>query len=223
MYHSGETTDLRLTLGMLAGRFPDQRLLLAGVSLGGNVLLKYLGEDPRGVPSQLVAAAAMSVPFDLEAGSRYLQKGFSRVYDRHFVQKLRAKAIRKLEQYPGLFDRKRLNAAKTIEDFDHVVTAPVHGFLGSHDYYTRSSSIHYISSIQLPTLLLSAKDDPFLPASVLQRVAELARENSALAIEFTDRGGHVGFLGGAVPFRPIYWGERRLLNFLEEQLRYLPA
>ena len=215
LYHSGETGDLRLVLDALARRRPDERLLLAGVSLGGNVLLKFLGEAPAAVPPQVAAAAAVSVPFDLEAGCRHLQRGFARAYDRHFLRSLRRKALRKLEQYPGLFDRQRLLRASTIEDFDDAVTGPVHGFEGSHDYYTRSSSIHFLRDIAVPTLLISAEDDPFLPKEVLQSVASIAADNPKLTVRFTPHGGHVGFLSGTVPFRPVHWAEDRLMQFLE--------
>ena len=215
MYHSGETSDLRFVLETLTNRFPTQPLFLAGVSLGGNVLLKYLGEAPDQVPKQVVAAAAMSVPFDLEAGSRHLQRGFARVYDRHFLKSLRRKALRKLAQHPALFDRDRALGARTIEDFDDAVTGPVHGFSGSTDYYTRSSSIHFIERIAVPTLLVSAEDDPFLPVEVLRRVAVVAGRNPRVKAEFMAHGGHVGFVTGWVPFRAVHWGERRLLSFFD--------
>jgi predicted alpha/beta-fold hydrolase len=219
MYHSGETSDLRFALETITSRFPSQRLFLAGVSLGGNVLLKYLGEDPGRVPGQVLGAAAVSVPYDLEAGSRHLQQGFARVYDRHFLKSLRRKALMKLEQHPGLFDRSRALGAQSIEDFDDAVTGPVHGFTGSNDYYTRSSSIHFLTRIAIPTLLLSAEDDPFLPVEILHRVREIAAKNSRLTVEFTAQGGHVGFLAGNIPFRPYHWAERRILSFFDTLLK----
>lgn len=219
MYHSGETTDLRHALSTVIRRFPKQSVGLAGVSLGGNVLLKYLGEDPVGVSGQVVAAAAVSVPYDLEAGSRHLQRGFARVYDRHFLKSLRRKALLKLGQHPGLFSRERTMAARTIEDFDDAVTGPVHGFAGSNDYYAKSSSIHFIDRIAIPTLLLSAEDDPFLPAAILEKVRGVAASNANLKVEFTSHGGHVGFLAGNVPFRPVHWAERRVLSFFDTFLK----
>ena len=215
MYHSGETTDLQLVVDRLVGRAPEDVLLLAGVSLGGNVLLKWLGERGAALPSQMRAAAAVSVPFDLEMGCKKLQQGFARVYDRHFLKSLRRKARRKLAQHPRLFDAAKLEAARTIEDFDDAVTGPIHGFAGSHDYYQRSSSIAWVSKIKIPTLLLSAEDDPFLPSSVLDRVREIARANPYLQLQFTSSGGHVGFVAGEVPFRPSYWAEERLMAFFD--------
>src|SRR5207244_3920211 len=125
---------------------------------------------------------------------------------------------RKLDQYPGLFDSEKLEKARTIEDFDDAVTGPIHGFAGSHDYYERSSSISFLSEIRVPTLLLSAEDDPFLPSSVLTRAREIARANPSLVVHFTPAGGHVGFVSGRTPFRPRYWAEERLMAFFDSQL-----
>jgi len=222
LYHSGETSDLGLVVELLTARAPSDSLLLAGVSLGGNVLLKWLGEQSDQSPGQVKVAAAVSVPFDLEMGCKNLQRGFARVYDRHFLKSLREKARRKLEQHPGLFDGARLEAARTIEDFDDAVTGPVHGFDGSHDYYRRSSSISFLGRIRVPTLLLSAEDDPFLPGSVLDRVQEIAKSNPSLQLQFTPAGGHVGFIAGRVPFRPRYWAEERLMAFFDSRLESSP-
>jgi predicted alpha/beta-fold hydrolase len=215
LYHSGETTDLRLVVETLIDRPGAAGLFVAGVSLGGNVLLKYLGESGSDAPAQLVAAATVSVPYDLEPGCRALQRGFARVYDRHFLRSLREKAFRKLAQHPGLFDATKLASARTIEDFDNAVTGPVHGFSGSHEYYERSSSISYLAGIRIPTLLLSAADDPFLPREVLDRVRRIAQSNAFLTLQFTDAGGHVGFVSGSTPFRPHHWAEERLLAFFD--------
>jgi predicted alpha/beta-fold hydrolase len=166
------------------------------------------------LPPQLRAAAAISVPFDLERGARFIATGISRIYDRHFLRTLRPKALAKLEKYPGLFDRSELERATSIYDFDDAVTAPVHGFFDAHDYYSRSSSLGWIGRIQLPTLLLSALDDPFLPADVLDDVRDIAAHNPALNIEFTLRGGHVGFVSGRWPWRPFYYAEWRACEFL---------
>jgi uncharacterized protein len=222
LYHSGETSDLGLVVDLLTAQAPGDSLFLAGVSLGGNVLLKWLGERGDRPPAQVRAAAAVSVPFDLEMGCKNLQRGFARVYDRHFLKSLREKARRKLEQHPGLFDSARLEAARTIEDFDDAVTGPVHGFDGSHDYYRRSSSISFLGRLRVPTLLLSAEDDPFLPSSVLDRVREIAKSNPSLHLQFTLAGGHVGFVTGRVPFRPRYWAEERLMAFFDSKLEPSP-
>ena len=214
LYHSGETTDLDFVVRRLAAEHPDQPLLLAGFSLGGNVLLKWLGEQGEGVPSAVRAAVAVSVPFDLERGARRIERGFSRVYTTHFLRTLRQKALAKLAQDPGVFDPEPLRTAKTLYEFDDAVTAPLHGFASATDYYTRSSSVGFLAGIRRPTLMLSARDDPFLPPEVLDDVALMAQNNTDLLIEFPPNGGHVGFVGGRLPGRPIYYAERRLVEFL---------
>lgn len=213
-YHSGETSDLAFVLDRIRAEHPESALVLAGVSLGGNVLLKYLGEMGASLPPSIRAAAAVSVPFDLEKSCRHISRGFSKVYDRHFLQTLKAKALSKLERFPELFDRDALLRAATIYDFDDVVTAPVHGFADAHDYYSRSSSLGFLARIRRPTLLLSAVDDPFLPPPVLDDVRAIAARNPALTVEFTEHGGHVGFVGGMVPWRPVYHAEWRACEFL---------
>src|SRR6185436_3379309 len=160
----------------------------------------------------------ISVPYDLERGARYISRSFSRVYERHFMRTLRRKATAKLAHFPDLFDRAALEAARTLYDFDDLVTAPVHGFRDAHDYYVRSSSLQFLSRIRVPTLLLSARDDPFLPAEVLAEVREVARANACLTLEFPERGGHVGFVSGRVPWQPRYYAELRAGEFLADAL-----
>lgn len=216
-YHSGETGDAEFAIGRVLDEFPTAPLVLCGVSLGGNVLLKWLGERGDSLPDRIRAAAAISVPFDLERGSRHISRGFSRVYERHFLKTLRRKAAAKLSRFPGLFDDDALLRARTLYDFDEVVTGPIHGFRGAHDYYVRSSSLRFLSGIRRPTLLVSAMDDPFLPSEVLDQVSVVARDNPFLTTEFTRRGGHVGFVAGS-PWRPQYYAERRVGEFLEAVL-----
>ncbi|HKW46782.1 MAG TPA: hydrolase [Gemmatimonadaceae bacterium] len=216
-YHSGETGDAEFAIGRVLDEFPTAPLVLCGVSLGGNVLLKWLGERGDSLPDRIRAAAAISVPFDLERGSRHISRGFSRVYERHFLKTLRRKAAAKLSRFPGLFDDDALLRARTLYDFDEVVTGPIHGFRGAHDYYLRSSSLRFLSGIRRPTLLVSAMDDPFLPSEVLDQVSVVARDNPFLTTEFSRRGGHVGFVAGS-PWRPQYYAERRVGEFLEAVL-----
>lgn len=212
-YHSGETTDLEFVLRRIIDEHPDAPICVVGYSLGGNVLLKYLGERGDAVPATVVAAAAVSVPYDLERGARFLSVGFSRLYDRHFLASLRRKAIDKLDRYPDLFDRKALERARTLFDFDDAVTAPVHGFADAVDYYTRSSSRHFLGGIRVPTLLLSSYDDPFLPSHILHEVRAAAAANPWLETEFTEHGGHVGFVDGVIPWRPRYYAEWRVADY----------
>ena len=217
-YHSGETSDLAFAVDRIAREFPRVPLVLAGYSLGGNVLLKWLGEGGGDLPPRLAGAAAVSVPFDLERGSRRIDRGFSRVYQHAFLKTLRRKALAKLERYPDLADGERVRSIRTIYDYDDHVTAPVHGFRDAADYYTRSSALGWLSRIRVPTLLLSAVDDPFLPPAVLDEVRAVARSNLALHVEFSAHGGHVGFVGGRVPWKPFFYGEWRVCEFLAERL-----
>jgi predicted alpha/beta-fold hydrolase len=161
----------------------------------------------------------VSVPYDLERGSRHIERGFSRLYTRHFLATLRRKALAKLAQHPDLFDETRLNDARTLYDFDEAVTAPVHGFNGASDYYFRSSSRQFLTRIHRPTLLLSAYDDPFLPREVLVDVSKLALRNPMITVEFHEHGGHVGFVAGRLPWRPVYHAEERVVGFLSVAIR----
>jgi predicted alpha/beta-fold hydrolase len=217
-YHSGETSDLALVFAELAARHPRSPWALAGVSLGGNVLLKWLGELGAGVDPRIRGAAAISVPFDLELGARQISTSLRGMYDRAFLGSLRRKALAKLDRYPDLFDRDRLLRARNIFDFDDSVTAPVHGFADARDYYSRSSSIGFLEGIRVPTFLLSALDDPFLPPPVLGRVREIASNNPQLHLEVTERGGHVGFVEGRLPWRARYYAEARAFGFLDTVL-----
>ena len=212
-YHSGETTDLDFVIRHLIEQHPHIELAMCGVSLGGNVLLKWLGEQGTNVPSQVRRAAAASVPFDLEAGARLMENGFARVYVRHFLATLVEKTARKIELFPDLCDLERLRAARTFFEFDDLLTGPVHGFLGAHDYYERSSSIHFLSDITIPTLLMSAWNDPFLPQSVLTEVRRIATRNSSLHLEFPATGGHVGWVTGQ-PWSQRYYMEERVVEWL---------
>lgn len=216
LYHSGETSDIAWVLDRITAEDPHTSIGLAGVSLGGNVLLKYLGERGNDTPRQIRGAVAISVPFDLERSSRNIDRGFSRLYQWHFLRTLRKKARLKIRQFPGIADLQRVEAAKNMFEYDDVMTAPFHGFTGASDYYTRSSSINWIERIQIPTLLLSAVDDPFLPPKVLDEVAVIAQKNSHLILEVHPHGGHVGFISGSNPFRPVYYAEKRAADFLSK-------
>jgi uncharacterized protein len=213
-YHSGETEDLAFVLDRLVAERPRASIGVCGVSLGGNVLLKFLGERGERAPAAVRGAVAISVPYDLARGSRHISRGFSRVYETHFLQSLRRKVEAKRARYPDIADPERLRRARTLWDFDDAVTAPVHGFRDAEDYYAKSSSLGYLHGVRVPTLLLSAVDDPFLPPAVLDEVRDAARDNPALHLEFSPRGGHVGFVGGRLPWRPEYHAERRTLEFL---------
>ncbi|HEY3133864.1 MAG TPA: hydrolase [Gemmatimonadaceae bacterium] len=212
-YHSGETSDAAFALDRIAAEFPMSPLAVAGVSLGGNVLLKLLGEKGDDLPPQLRAAAAISVPFDLERSSRQINKGFSRFYQRFFLTSLRRKAQEKASRFPDLAPSEKISALRTLEDFDNLITGPLHGFRDAHDYYRRSSSLPFLKNIRLNTLLLSAVDDPMLPPEVLDEVRSVAHRNPALQLEFLEKGGHAGFIAGFWPWRPFYYAEYRIGEF----------
>ena len=217
-YHSGETTDLHFALEHLSRSFPSTTFILTGASLGGNVLLKYLGEQGADLPRHIKAAAAVSVPFNLGEASRHIGKGFARVYQHNFLRSLRRKARLKLDRFPDLVPAADIDRAATLFDFDDVFTAPVHGFEGADHYYTQSSSLAWLSRIRVDTLLLSAVDDPFLPARVLDDVRDAVAGNPHIHPEFSSRGGHVGFVSGNNPFRPDYYLELRVCDFLAEHI-----
>jgi predicted alpha/beta-fold hydrolase len=196
LYHSGETTDFDFFINTL-----KEPVVAIGASLGGNVLLKWLGEHPD--QKKVIAAATMSVPYDLEAGSRHLEKtSWGRFYVRRFVITLAKKAA----LVGGPIDVARASRANTFFEFDEAATAPLHGFAGAEDYWAKSSSINYIDKIKTPTLCISAEDDPFLPREVLSRL----RPSPSVTLEITPHGGHTGFIGG----KPRYWAEERLVSWL---------
>jgi uncharacterized protein len=216
-YHSGETGDVAFVLERISREFPFAPLGMVGVSLGGNVLLKFLGERGKDLPKTLRGAATISVPFDLARSSKRINRGFSRLYQRFFLGSLRRKAGEKAKRFPDLAPVDRIASLRTLEDFDNLVTGPLHGFADAQDYYARSSSLAYLEAIRLKTLLISAVDDPMLPAEVLDEVREIARKNPALEIEFVQKGGHAGFITGSVPWRPFYYAEYRVGEFFAEQ------
>ena len=216
-YHSGETSDIGFVLDRILREFPAAPLALAGVSLGGNVLLKFLGERGENLPPQLKAAAAISVPFDLARSSTRINRGLSKFYQRFFLNSLRKKAQEKARHFPDLASPERIDALRTLEDFDNLITGPLHGFRDAKDYYARSSSLPYLKAIRVNTLLFSAIDDPMLPAEVLDEVREAARHNPALEVDFVERGGHAGFITGSVPWRPFYYAEYRVGEFFAER------
>jgi uncharacterized protein len=212
-YHSGETTDLDLVVRRLIREDAARPIGLAGISLGGNVMLKWLGEQGESTPSQIRAAIAVSTPYDLARSSKAIDAGFARLYQWNFLRSLKRKAKEKLNQHPDVCPADSLERLSTMWDFDDRFTAPLHGFRDAADYYARSSSIGYLDRIRRPTLLLSAKDDPFHTPEVLRDVEAIAATNPFVTPEFHERGGHVGFVGGA-PWRPTYYAESRVGSFL---------
>ena len=213
-YHSGETSDPAFVIERITAEFPDAPLGLVGVSLGGNVLCKLLGERGHTLPARVAGAVAMSVPFNLARASRHIGRGFGAIYEKSFLRSLIPKAQAKIARHRELAALGEVKGARTLWEFDDLFTAPLHGFANAADYYARASALSFLAGVRVPTLLLSAIDDPFLPPDVLDDVRAIARENLALHIEFVPRGGHVGFTAGRWPWRPWYYGEWRAADFL---------
>ena len=210
LYHSGETSDFDFAVETLWRREPSARHVAAGVSLGGNVLLKWLGENPS--QKKIAAAAAISTPYDLAAGSTHLERRMGRVYVSSLLATLRKKALDAARRFPeaaARIDIERVRRARTFREFDDAATAPLHGFASAREYYAKSSSLGFLGAIRTPALCLSAEDDPFLPAEVLAR----ARAAASPSVRFvtTARGGHVGFVASG---RDRYWAEKIVLDWL---------
>ena len=215
LYHSGETSDLDAIIQWILEREPTLSLGLVGVSLGGNVALKWLGERGAGAPPQLVGAVAISTPFDLAACAGVLDRGLPRaLYTRQFLRTLKAKVRAKARLYDGRVDTDAALRARTFREYDRLVTAPLHGFVDEHDYWTRSSSGAYLPAIRRPCLVISALNDPFMPPSGLPR--EAVGRSPWLEALFPPEGGHAGFLEGPLGRRS--WAERQALAFLHRHL-----
>lgn len=215
LYHMGETADLDWVVETLATREPDLELLVSGVSMGGNVLLKWLGERGASAPGIVRGAAAISTPYDLAAAAAHLQLGLGPLYTRYFLTSLKEKALRYEERYPGVVDVDGVRRARSFRELDDAAVAPIHGFADAADYYARSSSLQFLDRIGVPALLISAADDPFLPANVLDR----ARREASSHVEclFTSTGGHAGFVTGPL-WAARSWAEDRAIDFLARRV-----
>ncbi|MHC8441031.1 MAG: hydrolase [Candidatus Eutrophobiaceae bacterium] len=210
-YHAGATWDLAFLLAWLRKRFPKRKIYASGYSLGGNVLLKYLGET--GARSLIDRAVASSVPFDLGLSASRLRKGLSRIYQRYLLSQLRSKIQQKFADWPKNlpFDLEELAKQQDFRGFDNHITAPLHGFLNAEDYYTQCSCRQFLPYIQTPTLIIHAWDDPMIPPSAIPEMEELP---DAVRFELARHGGHVGFINGGHPMKPTYWLQGRITEFL---------
>jgi len=209
-YHSGETEDLHTVLTHCLKSGYEEAALI-GFSMGGNQILKYLGEAPNRVPAAVKKAVTFSVPCDLSASERVISKPSRHIYFQYFMKGLKKKVRIKSKLFPSEVDAKLLKGVWTLREFDDRYTAPTNGFLSAEDYYRKSSSLQFLDSIKVPTLLVQAKDDPFLPKECFP-IGE-AKHNPNLYLEMPKYGGHVGFY---MPGKDnIYWSERRAASFLE--------
>lgn len=198
-YHSGDHEEIDWILARFAQLHPQRPLLAAGVSLGGNALLRWAGEAGHATTQRVKAVAAICAPLDLAAGGRAIGKGFNRlVYTRMFLSSMVPKALRKLEQHPGLFNREALLAARDLYDFDNLFTAPLHGFKNTEDYWARASAKPVLPDIRVPALALNALNDPFVPAASLP---EPHTVGPCVTLWHTPQGGHVGFPVASGPLR----------------------
>ncbi|MHB8494246.1 MAG: YheT family hydrolase [Casimicrobiaceae bacterium] len=209
-YHSGDHAEVGMMLDAVRTRIdPATPAYAVGVSLGGSALLNWLGRAGSDAAKLLTAAAAVSAPLDLMAAGVAIGQGFNRAYTRHFLTTLRPKSLVIARRFPGLLDAARIRRVRTMWEFDDAVTSPLHGFAGTRDYWTRASSKPWLAHIALPTLVINARNDPFIPARSLPGPADVSR---AVVLEQPRHGGHAGFAQGPFPGN-VDWLPRRLLHF----------
>ena len=210
MYHSGATDDLAAVLSYFEANYDE--IALVGFSLGGNLVLKYCGEKSSSLMNKIRAVIGFSVPTDLQAASVNISRPSNYIYQRKFLVSLFDKLKQKHLQYPQHIDLALISKIKTVFDFDDFITGPLHGFEDAVDYYTRCSSEQFLTSITIPTLIINAKDDPFLPDECYPH--ELLEGNSLVRFMAPKFGGHVGFV---VQGEKYYWSEKMITTFLNEQ------
>jgi hypothetical protein len=212
-YHSGDTGDIDFLVRTLKAREPNTPLAAIGYSLGGNALLKWLGEQGKGAPVQ--CAVAVSVPFLLHESTARMNRGLSRVYQWHLLKSLKQGARRKAGMFSPPAPLEEINQMKGFFEFDDRVTARLHGFNGAMHYYTSSSSRQFLNRIRIPTLIVHASDDPFMHVKVIPAAGELS---PAIQLDLHRHGGHVGFVGGHLPWKPQYWLDERIPNWLQQKM-----
>lgn len=210
LYHSGMSGDLTAVIRELAERDGLPNILVAGFSMGGNLALKMAGEMGENAPAELMGVCAISPALDLSETARKLELPSNRLYQWHFVHGLRRLVQRKKEIYPELYDLRELDLLRTVRDFDELYTAPHGGFAGAEDYYYRASAIRCISQVRVPTLVIHAQDDPFVPVEPLRR--QEVSNNPNLTTVTPTHGGHVAFVSAERQER--FWAEERIVDFL---------
>jgi len=195
-YHSGDFEEI----GWLLSRFRALHagpIVAVGISLGGNALMRWAAEMGEAAAKVVSAVASVCSPLDMTASGHAIGQGFNRqVYTRMFLGTMKPKAMRKLAQYPGLFDAKALQAARDLYEFDDVFTAPLHGFKNTQDYWARASAKPHLSRIRIPALAINARNDPFVPAESLPRPGQVGPQ---VTLWQPEHGGHVGFVNGKLP------------------------
>ena len=209
-YHAGETNDIRFFVESLRTAGHEGPIMAAGFSLGGSVLLKYLGEN--GVSTPLHAAVAISVPLSLHDSADALSNGFSKIYQHYLLKRMKNAIRRKFDRHTAAFDWHRAMSARSFSEFDDAVTAPLHGFSGKDEYYDRCSSVGFLADIRCPTLIINALDDPFMTPATIPDEERLSED---VRIEVSSAGGHVGFISGGLPWRAEYYLPTRIIAFLD--------
>ncbi len=209
-YHSGDHAEIGAMLAAVNARVPaGTRVFAAGVSLGGSALLNWLGREGTRASRFVERGAAVSAPLDLMASGIAIARGANRIYAWHFLHDLKPKALSMARRFPGLLDRERILRARSMWAFDDAVTSPLHGFAGTRDYWTRASSKQWLRGVRVPTLVLNATNDPFIPQSSLPTAQDVDR---SVTLEQPAGGGHAGFAIG--PFPGSHgWLPQRLLSF----------
>ena len=215
-YHSSDADEIDWILRRLRGLQPASALFTAGVSLGGNALLKWLAREGPRAQAVVNAAAAVSAPMDLMAAGDRLGAGINRLYAMHFLRTLKIKSLAKLAHHPGIYYADPVRRARSLRAFDNVVTAPLHGYRNTDDYWTRASSNADLRSIEVPTLIVHARNDPFLPGPFLPGAGEVS---ASVCLDYPEQGGHAGFASGRFPGH-LDWLPDRLLEFFTGGLNY---
>ena len=211
-YYAGDSLEINTMLARVRSTYPDNPIYAVGYSLGGNALLKWLGEFGNNSMLNISKAVAVSAPIDLKASAVSLDSGLNRIlYTPMFVDSMRPKALALSKRFPGLLDDKRINNAKTIHDIDNAVTAVLYGAEDASDYYRKNASKPFLKNITLPTLIINAKNDPFLPPQFLPTTDEVS---ASVTLDYQDQGGHVGFYSPFVSNKNS-WLPSRIIEFLE--------
>jgi uncharacterized protein len=211
-YHSGKSEDLRYVIAHALTTTSYRKIALIGFSIGGNITLKYLGEEGSTLSPRIQAAISLSAPLDLKSSAEELAKPHNKIYLFRFLHTLKAAIREKSRRFPDKLSAQNLSAIRNFYDFDTQYTAPLHGFASAEDYWEKASSLPLLNSIKCPALLISAQDDPFLSKESFP--TSLANSHPHLFLDSPDHGGHVGFLSS--PLGKLYWSERRTLAFLAE-------
>jgi predicted alpha/beta-fold hydrolase len=215
-YHSGDTADAKAWIDYLKEKYPNSPLHAVGYSIGGNMLLKLLGEEQENTP--LLSAVSVSAPMDLAITAKAINRGFSKLYQQHLLKPLKIELLKKFDKFemePLLkIDRERVKAIKSIEEFDELYTAPINGFKSAKDYYSKCSAKQFLKDITIPALIIHALDDPFMTEKILPSKED--EVSKSLTFKISKHGGHVGFVGGS-SLKPIYWLEETIADYFAQK------